>query len=248
MVNKKFYESVGKKIGWDFSDLTSRTIVKNKKWNFYREVAKFLDKNKILLDIGTGSGEKLFNLTVKCNKIVGIDNSKAMIEKANKKLAAIGAKNIEFKFADANRLPFKTEEFDVVSCRHSPFNMKKVFGVLRKNGIFITQQVGERDKQNIKNVFGRGQSYNKKDGSLIEKYCGQAEKLGFKILRKDHYCATEYYKSSDLVFLLENTPIIPNFNREKNHKFFEEIIKKFNTKYGIKTNSCRYLLVLKKLT
>jgi len=246
MVGKKFYESVGKKIGWDFSYLNNRTIVKNKKWDFYKEVAKFLDKDKILLDIGTGSGEKLFGLAGKCNKVVGIGNSKSMIEKANEKLLTVEAKNIEFKFADANRLPFKTGKFDVVSCRHSPFNMKEVFRVLKKNGIFITQQVGERDKQNIKNVFGRGQSYNKKDGSLIDMYCGQAEKLGFKILRKNHYCATEYYKSSDLVFLLENTPIIPKFNIEKDHKIFEELIKRFTTKYGIKTNSCRYLLVLKK--
>ena len=61
---KQFYESVGKRIGWDFSVLNSRIIVKNKKWDFYQEVAKFLKKNGKLLDIGAGSGEKLFQLPI----------------------------------------------------------------------------------------------------------------------------------------------------------------------------------------
>src|SRR3989338_12807 len=243
---KQFYESVGKRIGWDFSVLNSRIIVKNKKWDFYQEVAKFLKKNGKLLDIGAGSGEKLFKLPIICNKVIGIDNSKSMINKANENLINAKISNVEFKLADSNKLPFKDEEFDTVSCRHSPFNLREIYRALKKKGIFITQQVGERDKQNIKGIFGRGQSYKKREGSLINKYSAEARKLGFKIVRKSHYCATEYYKYNDLIFLLENTPIIPRFNIHKDCKFVRDISKKHNTKYGIKTNSCRYILVLQK--
>jgi len=243
---KQFYESVGRRMGWDFSVLNKRIIVKNKKWDFYQEVTKFLNKNGKLLDLGTGSGEKLFKLSRICNKIIGIDNSKSMINKANKNLINTKISNIEFRRADSNKLPFKDEEFNTVSCRHSSFNLSEIYRVLKKRGIFITQQVGERDKQNIKVIFGRGQSYKKRDGSLIKKCSAEARKLGFKIMKKGHYCATEYYKYDDLIFLLENTPIIPQFNINKDGKFVRDIFKKYNTKYGIRTNSCRYILVIQK--
>lgn len=243
---RQFYESVGKRIGWDFSTLNNRIIVKNKKWEFYHEVAKFLNKKGKLLDLGAGSGEKLFKLSRLCTKVIGIDNSKSMINRANKNIFNTKISNMEFKLADSNKLPFKGEEFDTVSCRHSPFNLREIYRVLKKKGIFITQQVGERDKQNIKDIFGRGQSYKKRSGSLINKCSAGARKLGFKTLKKGHYCATEYYKYLDLIFLLENTPIIPRFNINKDGKFVRSILKKYNTKYGIKTNSCRHILVLQK--
>lgn len=70
---------------------------------------------------------------------------------------------------------------------------------------------------------------------------------GFKILRTDTYNATEYYADmADLMFLLRNTPMIPDFDIEKDERYLEEIEKKYKTKNGIKTNSLRFLIICKK--
>ena len=63
------------------------------------------------------------------------------------------------------------------------------------------------------------------------------------------YNATEYYEDmKDLIFLLKNTPIIPNFNIDKDSTFLKEIEEKYKTEEGIKTNSYRFIIICKKST
>lgn len=244
MLNKnKFYDSVGKRIGWDFSKLDKRVNVRNRKWDFVTVVKKYNTKNSILLDLGTGSGEKIISIAKNCKRACGIDNSKFMIAKAKQN---VKLKNVEFKIGDNNDIPYQNKTFDIITSRHAPINFKEAYRVMKEGGLLITQQVGERDKQNIKDVFGKGQSYGKTHGKLISDYIKKAQDVGFNVLVKDHYHSIEYYKFPDLIFLLKNTPIIPEFNIKKDISFLEIIKKKFKSNLGIKTNSCRYLLIMKK--
>ncbi len=50
------------------------------------------------------------------------------------------------------------------------FTLKRFFRTLKSGGIFITQQIGENDKENIKNAFWRGQAFGEKTGTLMNKY------------------------------------------------------------------------------
>ena len=240
---KEFYDSVGKRIGWDFSKLDKGVAVKNQKWDFTAVVGKYITKNSILLDLGTGSGEKIISFAKKCKRVCGIDNSKFMIAKAKQN---VKLKNAEFKIGDNNKVPYGNKTFDIIASRHAPINFKEAYRVMKEGGLLITQQVGEMDKQNIKDIFGRGQSYCKKHGKLIDEYIKKAKDAGFNVSVKYHYHSTEYYKLPDLIFLLENTPIIPGFNLKKDMPFLKIIKKKFSYKLGIKTGSCRYLLIMKK--
>jgi SAM-dependent methyltransferase len=248
-VDYKLYERVGAVIGWDFNQITKRTKTAGEKWNFLEVVKKYVNTKTFLLDLGTGGGEALLKIAKSVEKAYGIDNSKSMISTANKNLAKSKTPNVEFKLADTKKIPFPNEYFDVITCRHAPFSVKEMFRVLKPNGIFITQQVGEKDKQNIKKIFGRGQSFGEKVGTLMGKYIEELKKFGFKILRKDTYNAIEYYASmEDLIFLLKNTPIIPEFDIGKDQKYLEELERKYKTKDGIKTNSFRFLIIGKKPT
>lgn len=65
------------------------------------------DKQAIL-DLGCGIGTLTVKLGDYCNKIVGVDSSKSIIDKAPKQFS-----NFEFKVYDALALPFESE-FDVV--------------------------------------------------------------------------------------------------------------------------------------
>jgi len=129
-------------------------------------------------------------------------------------------------------------------CRQAPFHAGEVFRVLKPKGIFLTQQVGEDDKQNIKEVFGRGQSFGEEPGSFVDKCIRELEDAGFKTLRKDTYNATEYYADmTDLIFLLKNTPITPSFDTEKDQTYLKQIEEKYRTEDGIQTNSSRFLII-----
>ena len=227
------YDTVGKNMGWDFSSIKPK--VTGKKWQYVSFVKKHLSQCHSLLDIGTGGGEILSLLTPFVEVPVGIDCSKGMISTASRR------SEILLVTADSCALPFKNNSFDAVVSRHGPVYLSEVDRVLKPGGMFITQQVGEHDKKNIKEFFGFGQNYGLETGGLIKAYAAELRRLGFKHISIDHYDATEYYNFQDLVFLLKNTPIIPGFSEE--HANALECFKEQNiTDFGIKTNSERYLL------
>lgn len=68
-----------------------------------------------VLDAATGTGAQAFAFARKGYDVVGIDLSKEMLEIAKKKNKKYGYSNMEFKAADATKLPFEDNAFDV-SC------------------------------------------------------------------------------------------------------------------------------------
>lgn len=243
---KKFYNRVGKLNGWDFSKV--KCISDGVKWNFHREVSQRCKKSDLLLDIGTGGGEALLSIAENALLLVGIDNSQGMTEAAKANLKKSNQSNVRIMQMDAEKIDFPENFFNVVSCRHSPFNAKEVAKVLIKDGIFLTQQVSEGDKINIKQAFKRGQSMAALDGMLKHQYIFELKEAGFTDVQSFEYDADEYYQSyEDLVFLLKHTQIIPNFG--KTHSDFailDEFIKGNQTSKGIKTNSKRFMIIAKR--
>ena len=249
MAYKEMYEQVGSVVGWDFGKIDKRKKVIGKRWVFLEVVKGYVTDKTFLLDIGTGGGEKLLEVAKIAGKAYGIDHQQSMIDAANKNLAEMKMRNVEFKLADAKNLPFPQGYFDVVMCRHAPFYAQQVYRVMKSKGIFLTQQVySEKDAINIKRVFGRGQGFGReREANPIRRYIRELKAAGFEILRRDTYNATEYYADmADLIFLLRNTPMIPDFDIDKDRKCLEKIESKYTRDDGIKTNSARYLIVCKK--
>ena len=96
-------------------------------------------KGKKILDLGCGPGLYSKVLKKKGAKVKGIDNSKNMIEIAKKETPGV-----EFIVGDAEKLPYKNGEFDIVV---SPLvighlsSWEKLFNevrrVLKKRGLFV---------------------------------------------------------------------------------------------------------------
>lgn len=238
-----FYEKIGRENGWDFSDInvTSEGMT----WRFYDEVKRICKPENIILDIGTGGGEAVLDIASSVTLVIGIDLSSGMIETARRNVLNSNVSNTRFIQMNAEKLQFPNRFFDVVSSHHSPFNPQEVARVLNDQGTFLTQQVSEDDKLNIKTFFNRGQSYGEKDGTLKENYVDALNNAGFSEVKVFDYDATEYYsRPEDLIFLLTHTPIIPDFG-ETNADFemLEKFIQKNETEKGIMTNSKRFMIV-----
>ncbi|MDN7228379.1 methyltransferase domain-containing protein [Planococcus sp. N064] len=243
MTEQEFYDKVGKTNGWDFSAI--QCISEGVEWDFYGEVMKKSSSSHILLDIGTGGGEKVLKIAGSFSLIIGIDNSKEMIHTARTNLEKSSAANVRFFQLSAETLEFPKGFFDLASSRHCSFNALELAKVLKKGGYFLTQQVSEGDKLNLKKAFGRGQSFGEKEGSLKEMYIRDLKAAGFSKVAAFEYDADEYYKKpEDLIFLLTHTPIIPNFGEKPGdlavmNAFIEENLGE----QGIRTNSKRFLLI-----
>src|SRR6266487_2540098 len=95
-----------------------------------------------------------------------------------------GLRNADFRFADAKRLPSSMNNFDVVYSRRGPGSetvrtLSEAYRVLRKNGICMQIERGERDKQNLARIFGRGQMVHVK-GQVSDIKKKMLEKVGFQ--------------------------------------------------------------------
>ncbi|WP_394173040.1 class I SAM-dependent methyltransferase [Guptibacillus hwajinpoensis] len=241
-----FYNKVGKENGWDFSSLqlTSEGV----KWDFYDEVTKRVRETDLLLDIGTGGGENLLKIASSSHLLVGIDLSSGMMDTAQSNLQNANVTNVRFAQMSSDSLQFPDSFFDIVSCCHAPFNSKEVSRVLKKEGLFLTQQVSEADKSNMKEAFGRGQSFGVEDGSLKQRYINELLEAGFSDVQSFEYDAIDYFhRPEDVIFLLTHTPIIPQFG-EGNEDFHKlnRFIEDNQTDKGIRTNSKRFMILAKK--
>lgn len=111
---------------------------------------------------------------------IGIDRSPGMIETARRHAARSSVRHVRFACMDAEELAFPDGLFDAVICRHAPFAAGEAARVLTDGGVFITQQVSERDKWNVKEAFGRGQAYGEPNGTLMRRCAGQLKEAGFR--------------------------------------------------------------------
>ena len=243
---KAFYDKVGKINGWDFSQVQVST--EDVKWDFYEEIKKVCKTSDLLLDIGTGGGENVLKIAPFLQLLVGIDLSQEMITMAQANIRKNGAGNTRFFEMSSDHLQFPNGFFDVISCRHAPFNAAEVARVLKSDGIFLTQQVSEDDKSNLKKAFGRGQSVGEEDGALKKRYLIELKDSGFTEVECLEYDAIEYYqRPEDLLFLLTHTPIIPEFGLdERDYEILSSFIERNQTEKGIQTNSKRFLIIAKK--
>lgn len=243
---KEFYDKVGKTNGWDFSHL--RVTTEGATWRFYEEVTKNCNGSEVLLDIGTGGGENLLSIATSILFGIGIDLSDGMMETAHSNLNKTKLSNVRFIQMSSDQIQFPSEFFDVISCCHAPFFAKEAVRVLKRNGLFLTQQVSEADKLNLKRAFHRGQAFGEVDGTLKNRYVSELKEAGFRKIESFDYDAIDYYeRPEDLLFLLKHTPTIPYFG-QKNQDFdiLNEFIKNNWTPKGIRTNSKRFMIIATK--
>lgn len=79
-----------------------------------------------VLDVATGTGLVLFKLAEKVGRsglAIGADFTTAMLEQAASRAGADASAPRALVAADATRLPFRAESFDVVTCRFSVHHM-----------------------------------------------------------------------------------------------------------------------------
>lgn len=241
---RAFYEQAGSLNGWNFSRL--QVVEEGVRWDFFEEAAKRCTTSDLLLDIGTGGGERLLAASACALLAIGIDHSEAMIRTAAANLAASPASNVRFMRMEAEKLDFPDHFFNVITCRQSEFYAEEVRRVLVHGGVFLTQQVSEGDKSNIRHAFQERRAFGEKpDGTLQGRCLTELGEAGFTDLRCFEYDAEEYYGSvEDLIFLLKHTPIVPGFGEEESDF---EILRKFveqnRCEKGIRTNSKRFLII-----
>jgi SAM-dependent methyltransferase len=126
--------------GWDFSYLNGRMVEDELPWNYRNIVENNFSGKNCLLDMGTGGGEFLCSLSNLPKNVYATEGYEPNIPIAEKRLKERGFILKPIKTDD--EIPFDKEYFDIIINRHESFNINELKRTLKKDGIFITQQVG----------------------------------------------------------------------------------------------------------
>jgi len=229
--------------GWDFSYLKNRTTSDKLPWNYEKIAKKLVQKSRAVLDMGTGGGELFSSFGPFPGRAVAIENYPPNVKEARKKLKPLGVKVI--KANEAKKLPFKNEEFDLVLNRHSAFHAKEVFRILRKNGIFFTQQVDGTDLTDLADEFKAKKQW---PFWTLEYAKDKLIKAGFKIEKATKWSGKKEFKDvGAIVYFLKAVPwTVKGFNVDKYLSNLQKLQKKLDSGQKLIFTIKRFLIKAKK--
>lgn len=205
-------------------------------------------KDKIVLDVGCADGRFTLSIAPYFQRVTAIDLSTGMLNAARKLQQEKTVKNVSFEEQNASKTTYADSTFDLVYSRRGPTPFSEFHRLLKPGGYVVEIEIGEKDCQAIKEIFGRGQGYNEWNTSRLEIDKRELKSVGFEVIFVQDYFYNEFYASyEDLDLFLQGVPIFEDFNSEKDRKYLEEYTAKFKTEKGISFPRHRVVTVAKRV-
>lgn len=226
-----FYDKIAKEFGgYGFSNkepiFTSTYPKGDPELVFKKLILDNSSINNTALDVGCGDGRFTFEISPSFKLITGLDSSKGLINIANKKKRELHSQNTNFILADASKMPFKKDEFNLAFNRRGPSFYSEFIRVLKRGGLYIEIGIGEKDAMKLKQVFGRGQNYGDWVNSRLKTDLNIFKSLGFKkIYAKDFYYSELYENTDEFELFLRGVPIFEDFNINKDKRYLAQYYK-----------------------
>ena len=208
-----FYNNVK---NWDFSMI--KYIEESlTNWDMYKYLKQISTKDSVVLDLGTGGGEKVLNCYPRVKKVIATDFSQEMINTANENLLKTNKDYITFRTMDNLHMDTPNDYFDIVVARHTCIDAKQIYKTLKKNGTLILRGVDKLDCWKLKMMFKCGQAYNDPLPISLIDY-ENIINAGFRNAELIPIHIREYYQTKeDFIALLLKTPILDDFSKVDNN-------------------------------
>jgi len=203
--------------GWDFAWLDQRMVEDPLSWDYLAQVRRRLDDARSMLDLGTGGGEILSQLSPLPAITVATEAYLPNAFIAARRLSPLRVQVIAVEGApenystlatpDANTpsLPIRDRSFDLVINRHESYLAAEVLRILRPHGRFITQQCGGRNYAGLNDLLGlpapRFESWN------LSNARAQLLAVGFDLLdMREQFTTVRFHDVGAIVYFLKAAP------------------------------------------
>ena len=185
--------------GWDFSHIHGRYEEENDLlWDYKAEILRRLTPEMKILDIDTGGGEFLLSLNHPHKNTYAMEGYKPNAELCMQTLTPLG---IHFKEGNAGKIPFEDEFFDMVINRHGDFCAEEISRVLKKGGLFITQQVGAYNDRELVSLLQNENAPVPFPEQTLEIAKEKFKQAGFTVEKaQEHFGCIRLYEIGALVW------------------------------------------------
>ncbi len=175
-------------------------------------IAELLSPTDVVLELGSGYGRVIRELSPFAGKLTGIDNAAGNIKMSTEYLAGVG--NCQCIFMDAGQLEFESQSFDVVLCIQNGISALKidaeklisdVLEVLKPGGKILLSSYSSKFWEDRLHWF-RLQSRHGLLGEIDEDATGNGVivcKDGFKATTFTEYDFKQLGKRLDLIYTIQ---------------------------------------------
>ncbi|MHA2280839.1 MAG: class I SAM-dependent methyltransferase [Promethearchaeota archaeon] len=234
--------------GWNFSYINGRFVDAPLTWSYSSKILPSIRASESLLDMGTGGGELLATLAPFPNHTCVTEGYEPNLSIAKKKLEPLGVK--VFFLKDKMKLPFKNKEFELIINRHEFYNPNEVYRILKHEGIFITQQVGDKNNSKLRSILTIGQVSENEGEWNLEYAKNELEAAGFEIIEgMEDITTTRIFDVGAIVYYLKAIPFdFPDFTVKKYYNKLVEINEYINDNgyLDLDMNTHRFIIKAKK--
>jgi SAM-dependent methyltransferase len=217
---------------------------------FKQIVLDMVRKFPNVLDIGCADGVFAKEIAPYAGKVTAVDLSPVMIAAAKN---SYKEDHVEFIVANAKVLPFQDHTFDLILSRRGPVSepkfLEEAIRVTKSGGQIIEITIGNKDAYEFKEIFHRGQSFERIGQSRSAEITERIESNPDLKLREvyEYYSDAYYPTIEDVILLLSSTPIVDDFDITQDFTFINSILEKLGTAKGIRRTCHRLIWIAEKI-
>jgi len=232
--------------GWDFSHIYGRYDADNDlPWDYEKKVRQYLSIESNVLDYDTGGGEFLLSLNHPYDKTSATEGYKPNVLLCKERLLPLG---IHFKECnDPSKIPYDDETFDIIINRHGDYEATELYRLLKKGGIFITEQVGGDNERDLVEMVLPGTKQPFPDLNLANQQ-KVFEEAGFQIMNAEEaYRPIRFYDVGAFVWFAHVIEWeFPGFSVDICFEQLLEMQKIIEEKGVVEGTAHRFLIVARK--
>ncbi|CAG8515561.1 10437_t:CDS:2 [Paraglomus occultum] len=234
---------------WDCSYLRGRIVEQSSTlpWDYEETVRGLLSQSQGLLDMGTGDGEFLAALSPLPKDTCATEGWAPNIPIARRKLKPLGVTVTAITEKDI-RLPLNDARFDLIINRHGTYTPFEVHRLLKPGGIFVTQQIGEKDNVELNALLGVTDMFKTHRNWNLEVATLELQKAGFRVIEMNEaFLETKFHDVGAVVLYLKAHPCqIEEFSVEKYSEQLVALHKRIQENESVSFQSHRFFIMATK--
>jgi SAM-dependent methyltransferase len=208
--------------GWDFSYIEGREDQAPLRWSYISEALLRVRISRAVLDMDTGGGEMFARLAPFPPVAYATEAYAPNVPIARERLAPLGVQVAALDEDEPRQLPFEDQTFDLILNRHGYYWEPELYRILQPGGVFITQQVGDRNDIGIRELLGAPTANVNIEWADLDEAVANLVAADFQIVKQlEDIYPQRFYDVGAIVYQLKAIPWqIPDFSVER---YFDQL-------------------------